>query len=106
VVYFPVPAYLTNLRSKLNTSALARYIYCYLDRELIVKPAGDILSKYVGGSEKNLTKVFVGAESADAVLVIDEDDSLLFGHDRHFNPSQEIICRTCFFHSYGVTIVQ
>lgn len=59
-------------------SELARYIAEYLDRELLCKRAGDILDPYVGISERNIREAFTRAEADEAVLVIDEADSLLF----------------------------
>jgi SpoVK/Ycf46/Vps4 family AAA+-type ATPase len=51
-----------------------------------------IVSKYIGETEKNLDRIFQAAESADAILFFDEADAL-FGkrsevkdaHDRHAN---------------------
>ena len=63
-------------------SELARYIAKHLDRELMVRRASDILSKYVGETEQNISEVFSEAERMEAVLVIDEADSFLFSRDR------------------------
>lgn len=63
-------------------SELARYIAKHLGRELIVRRASDILSPYVGVAEQNIGRVFNTAESAEAVLVIDEADSFLFSRDQ------------------------
>ncbi len=63
-------------------SELARYISKHLGRELMVRRASDILSPYVGVAEQNIGRVFYEAESAEAVLVIDEADSCLFSRDR------------------------
>lgn len=63
-------------------SELARYIAKHLGKELIVKRASDILSPYVGVAEQNIGRVFYEAETAEAVLVIDEADSFLFSRDR------------------------
>ncbi len=41
------------------------------------KRASDILSKWVGGSEQNIARMFEQARSEDAVLILDEADSLL-----------------------------
>ncbi|MCG6535358.1 MAG: ATP-binding protein, partial [Syntrophales bacterium LBB04] len=48
-----------------------------LDREVLVRRGSDILGPFVGQSESNLAKAFEEAEREDAVLVIDEVDSLL-----------------------------
>ncbi|MEI7637506.1 MAG: AAA family ATPase, partial [Syntrophus sp. (in: bacteria)] len=63
-------------------SELARYIAGYLDKELIVKRASDIVSPYVGETEHNISLLFSDAEAAEAVLVIDEADSFLFNRNR------------------------
>lgn len=59
-------------------SELARFVSEQLDRELICKRGSDILDPYVGMAEKNVRLAFEEAEAAEAVLVIDEVDSLLY----------------------------
>ena len=59
-------------------SELARHIADRLDRQLMVKRASDILNPYVGMTEAAIAGAFAEAEREDAVLVIDEADSLLF----------------------------
>jgi transitional endoplasmic reticulum ATPase len=59
-------------------SALARYIADRLDREIICKRYSDLQSMYVGQGEKNIRLAFEEAENEEAVLVIDEVDSMLF----------------------------
>ncbi|MEA3414764.1 MAG: AAA family ATPase [Thermodesulfobacteriota bacterium] len=63
-------------------SELARYIACHLDKELICKRLSDILDCFVGGTEQNIKEAFEEAESEEAVLIIDEVDSLLFSRDQ------------------------
>lgn len=63
-------------------SELARYIGERLDREVICKRMSDLQSKWVGESEKNIRDAFEQAEEEDAILIIDEADSLLFSRDR------------------------
>ena len=63
-------------------SELARYIANRLDRKIICKRISDLQSMYVGEGEKNIKRAFQEAESEDAVLIIDEADSLLFSRDR------------------------
>ena len=63
-------------------SELARYIAKHFNIELISKRLSDILSPYVGIAEKNIRSAFDEAEREDAILVIDEADSLLFSRDR------------------------
>ncbi|MDX8406476.1 MAG: AAA family ATPase, partial [Mariprofundus sp.] len=58
-------------------TALAGYIAEQMDRPLLCKRASDILSMWVGGSEQNIARMFEQARSEDAVLVLDEADSLL-----------------------------
>jgi len=63
-------------------TALARYIAKELDRECIVKRASDLLSMWVGESEKQVAEAFARAEDDGAVLVIDEADSFIYSRDR------------------------
>jgi SpoVK/Ycf46/Vps4 family AAA+-type ATPase len=63
-------------------SELARYIACHLDKELICKKTSDILDCFVGGTEQNIKEAFEEAESEEAILIIDEVDSLLFSRDQ------------------------
>jgi len=58
-------------------TALAGYIAKQLDKPLLCKRASDILSMWVGESEKNIARMFEQARQEDAVLVLDEADSLL-----------------------------
>jgi AAA+ superfamily predicted ATPase len=63
-------------------SELARYIADRLDREILCKRVSDLQDKYVGEGEKNIKRAFQEAEAEDAILIIDEADSLLFNRDR------------------------
>lgn len=63
-------------------SELARYIADRLERGIICKRLSDILSPYVGMSEKNIRSAFDEAQREEAVLVIDEADSLLFSRNK------------------------
>ena len=63
-------------------SELARYIANQLERNTICKRVGDLQSMYVGEGEKNIARAFSEAESEEAVLIVDEADSLLFSRDR------------------------
>lgn len=58
-------------------TALARHIAQALDRPLLVKRASDLLSKWVGEAEKNISAMFREASEEGAVLVLDEADGLL-----------------------------
>lgn len=58
-------------------SELARHIADEIDKPLMLRRASDILSMYVGGSEKNIANMFAEARQQEAVLVLDEADSFL-----------------------------
>jgi transitional endoplasmic reticulum ATPase len=58
-------------------TALAGNIGEALGKRVMVKRASDILSKWVGDSEKNIAAMFRAAEAESAVLILDEADSLL-----------------------------
>lgn len=58
-------------------SELARHIADELGMPCIVSRASDILSKYVGGSERNIAQMFAEARQQEVVLVLDEADSFL-----------------------------
>lgn len=73
-------------------SELARYIADALGLPALVRRASDLLSKWVGESEQNLAALFAEARQQEAVLILDEADSLL-GE------------RTGAFHSWEVTRV-
>jgi replication-associated recombination protein RarA len=59
----------------------ARYLADALDRELIQKRASDLLSMWVGGTEKAIAGVFTQAEDADAILLLDKADSLFLNRE-------------------------
>ena len=63
-------------------SELARYMGEQLDREIICKRVSDIQSKWVGEGEKNIRAAFEEAEREEAILIMDEAESLLFNRDR------------------------
>jgi SpoVK/Ycf46/Vps4 family AAA+-type ATPase len=58
-------------------SAFARWLAQRLDRPLVLRRASDLLSMWVGGTEKNIAKAFEEAREEGAVLLIDEADSFL-----------------------------
>ncbi len=58
-------------------SAYSRWLADYLDKPLHVKRGSDLLSKWLGGTEKNIARIFKEAEQDNAVLLIDEVDSFL-----------------------------
>ncbi len=58
-------------------TALAEHMAQQLARPLMVRQASDIVSKYVGETEKNMAAMFAEAEAEQAVLLLDEADSFL-----------------------------
>lgn len=58
-------------------TALAHHLAHHLDRPLIVKRASDLLSKWVGGTERQIRRAFEEALDREGVLLFDEVDSLL-----------------------------
>ncbi len=58
-------------------SAFVRYLAERLGLEIMQKRASDLLSMWVGGTEKNIAGTFAEARSQEAFLVFDEADSLL-----------------------------
>jgi AAA+ superfamily predicted ATPase len=56
----------------------ARYVAGKLKRRLIVKRGSDLLSPYIGVTEKLIREAFEQAEREQAILFIDEADSFLF----------------------------
>lgn len=58
-------------------TAYARWLAGRLDQPLQVERASDILSKWVGETERNLARCFRQARQDGALLLIDEVDSLL-----------------------------
>ena len=63
-------------------SALVRYLAERLGLEVVQKRASDLLSKWVGDTEKRIADAFAEARASGAILVFDEADSLLA--DRRF----------------------
>ena len=58
-------------------TAFARFLADNIGKSLLVRRASDLLGKYVGESEQNIARMFQQAHEEDAVLVLDEADSLL-----------------------------
>lgn len=58
-------------------SEFARHLAERLDRPLVRGQAADLLDMFVGGTEKNIARLFERADREQAVLVIDEVDSFL-----------------------------
>ncbi|WP_298195302.1 AAA family ATPase [Novosphingobium sp.] len=59
-------------------TALAHTLAQRLDRPLLVKRASDLLSKWVGDTERLIAEAFAEARARGGVLLFDEVDSLLF----------------------------
>ena len=66
-------------------SAWAKHLAKTLEMPIIVKRASDLLSCWVGMTEKNIASAFKEAEREKAILLIDEADSFLQdrGHSQH-----------------------
>ncbi len=58
-------------------SALAEEIARRHARPVVARTASQLLSKYVGGTERNLAAAFTEAKSRGALLILDEADSFL-----------------------------
>jgi len=58
-------------------SAYARYLAEQLGLDVLHRRASDLLSMYVGGTEKNIAEAFSEAKEAKAMLIFDEADSFL-----------------------------
>ena len=62
-------------------TAVVNHLAKQANKELITVRCSDVLDKYVGGSEKNIVRLFKEAEEKEAVLFFDEIDSLLQSRD-------------------------
>jgi len=58
-------------------SAFGKWIAKYTKRPFLLKKSSDLISKWVGGTEKNIANAFREAKDQNAVLVFDEVDSFL-----------------------------
>ncbi|MDA3909092.1 MAG: AAA family ATPase [Sulfurimonas sp.] len=58
-------------------SAFGKYIADVLDKPVLLKKGSDLISMYIGGTEKNIANAFREAKNENAVLVFDEVDSFL-----------------------------
>jgi len=58
-------------------SAFGKWIAKYTDKPFLLKKGSDLISMYVGGTEKNIANAFSEAKEEGAVLVFDEVDSFL-----------------------------
>ncbi|TWX65670.1 AAA family ATPase [Colwellia demingiae] len=58
-------------------TAVVNHMAKQANKELITVRCSDVLDKYVGGSTKNIARLFREAEEKEAILFFDEIDSLL-----------------------------
>jgi transitional endoplasmic reticulum ATPase len=58
-------------------TAYGRHVASELDRPLLVRRASDIISPWLGMTERNLARMFRQAQEEEAVLLLDEADSFL-----------------------------
>ena len=58
-------------------SAFGKWIAQYTDKPFVLKKGSDLISMWVGGTEKNIASAFREAQEEGAVLVFDEVDSFL-----------------------------
>lgn len=58
-------------------TAFGRHVAETLDRSLMVRRASDIVSPWLGMTERNLARMFRQAQEEEAVLLLDEADSFL-----------------------------
>jgi SpoVK/Ycf46/Vps4 family AAA+-type ATPase len=58
-------------------TAYGQHVATQLDRPLLLRRASDIISPWVGMTEKNLARMFRQAQEDEAVLLLDEADSFL-----------------------------
>ena len=63
-------------------SALARYLRNLLGRQIIIRHYSDLQSMWLGQGEKNIREAFIAATAEEAILVIDEVDSMLLSRHR------------------------
>lgn len=70
----------------------AQYLADNLGRQLLVYSASQVLSKWVGETEKNIDAMFARAEAEEAVLLLDEGDSFL--RDRSMASQEHEVTRT------------
>ncbi|MBN1243620.1 MAG: ATP-binding protein [Spirochaetales bacterium] len=63
-------------------TAYARWLADALELPLVQKRASDLLSPFVGGTERNIADAFEEAEASGALLLLDEADSLFLDRAR------------------------
>jgi transitional endoplasmic reticulum ATPase len=70
-------------------SVYARYLADQMNMPVVYKRASDLLSKWVGDSEKNIAAAFSEAKDSESFLIFDEADSLLSDR-RHSRANWEV----------------
>lgn len=58
-------------------TAFGQWLADHLDKELYVKRCSDLMSKWLGSTERNIARAFDEAKEQNAVLMLDEVDSFL-----------------------------
>ncbi|MBQ3311986.1 ATP-binding protein [bacterium] len=66
-------------------SLYAKYLADKIGVEVVMKKASDLMSCYVGGTEKNIARAFAEAKDKKAMLIIDEADSFLQNRNNAHN---------------------
>ncbi len=64
-------------KSGTGKTNLGHHIAKYIDKPLMVKKGSDIISMWVGGTEKNIADMFRQATDDNAILLLDEADSFI-----------------------------
>lgn len=71
-------------------TSYAAFIAKKLNRPLLQKRGSDLISKWVGETERNIANAFHEAQQSDSVLLLDEIDSMLSArsdHEQHWHRS-------------------
>jgi SpoVK/Ycf46/Vps4 family AAA+-type ATPase len=72
-------------------SAFVHHIAETLEQELITIKPSDVLSKYVGDAEANISKLFKQAADNDCVIFLDEVDSVLTSRSELNNQHERVL---------------
>lgn len=68
---------------------LVKHMGRVLDRRVLTRLGGDLLDKFVGGTEERIRQAFAEAETDDAILFLDEVDGMLQSRE-HASRSWEV----------------
>lgn len=76
----------------------AKYLADSLHKELLVKRSSDLISMWVGQTEKNIKKAFQEAQDTNAILFLDEADSFFIDRSRsekswEVTQTNELLCQ-------------